>query len=135
MAAALVRNVIRITANKTDVFPAISSSESLVTPAPPAPLQGFIHSVITSQNSDSMPVRRSAAIGQAIIVAYSPRPYISSLLIILATSIHKKYGLRELTDILSSLGLANSYSEVVKLVNAQLKDNPPHPRRPCAIYI
>ena len=43
-------------AYETDVFPTVNSSESLVTPAPPAPLQRFIQIVITSQNSDSMPV-------------------------------------------------------------------------------
>ena len=43
----------------------------------------------------------------------------------LAKFTHKKYGSRELIDILDSLGLDDSYNEVVKLVNAQLKDNPP----------
>ena len=38
MAAMLVSNAIRITAYETDVFPAISSSEYLVVPAPTAPL-------------------------------------------------------------------------------------------------
>ena len=70
-----------------------------------------------------MPVRRKcAAIGQAIIAACHPKSYISPPLLALAAFIHKKYESRELIDILSSLVMAESYIEVVKLVNAQMKE-------------
>ena len=45
-----------------------------------------------------------------------------SHLLALATFILKKYGSRELIDILSSLMLAESYNEVAKLVNTQMKE-------------
>ena len=67
--------------------------------------------------------RKCAAIGQAIIAACRPRSCISPILLALTTFIQKKYGSRELIDILSSLGLVESHSEAVDLVNAQLKDN------------
>ena len=67
--------------------------------------------------------RKCASIGQAIIVACLPRSYIYHPLPALAVFIHKKYVSRELVDTRSSLVLAESYIEVVKLVNVQLKDN------------
>ena len=67
--------------------------------------------------------RKCAAIGEVIVAATSPRSYISPTLLALTTFIHQKYGSRELTDILSSLVLAERYNEAVELVNAQLKDN------------
>ena len=65
----------------TNVFPAISGSERLVTPAPPGPQVNpahmFIQHVITSTNPSSMPVRRTcAAIGQAIIAAVQGRTFL-----------------------------------------------------------
>ena len=70
-----------------------------------------------------MPVwRKCAANGQGIIAAYRSRSYISPPSLALAPFIHKKYGSRELIDILNSLVLAESYIELAKLVNAQMKE-------------
>ena len=58
--------------------------------------------------------RKCAAIGQAT------RQH--KIVHALATFIHKTYRSRELTDIPSSHVLAESYNEVVKLVNAQMNE-------------
>ena len=65
--------------------------------------------------------KKCAAICQTIIAACQPRSYISPPLLVLATFIHKKYGSRELTVILTSHVLAESYNEVVMLINAQMR--------------
>ena len=85
MAAMLVNNATRTTAYGNDVFSAMSSSDFRFTPVPPAPSE--VHPGSHSQRLDCIPVRRECAvIGEAIIAACSP----------------------------NSLGLAESYNEVVK---------------------
>ena len=54
MTALLVRTAVWITAYATDVIPALNSSESVVTPAPPGSHEKFIQGVVTSQNSYSL---------------------------------------------------------------------------------
>ena len=66
--------------------------------------------------------KKCAAICQTIVAACQPRSYISPPLLALATFIHKKYGSREMTDILTSHVLAESYNEVVMVINAQMRE-------------
>ena len=71
----------------------------------------FIQGVITSQNLDSMPGRRKYADVRQVIM--------SPLLLALATFIHNKYGSTELIDVLCN---HESFNEVVKVVNVQMKE-------------
>ena len=67
-----------------------------------------------ASNSD----RRCVAIAHSIISACRPRLFISPLLLALAVYVHRKYGSRELVDILNSLGFSDDYKEVQRLNSA-----------------
>ena len=122
MAASIIRDEIRTKVYDTSMYPDMQSLESSV----PDVLSRLLRGIIKSKgDANSTAERRCKAISHAIIAACRPRSFISPILLSIAVYIHRKYGSRELIDILSSLSFADDYKEVQRLTTAVLQSSTP----------
>ena len=113
-AASIIRNDISTTPYDCSEYPRmddLSDCASLV----PESLLLFLHAIIKSNMDASNSDRRCVAIAHHIISACRPRSFISPLLLAVAVYVHRKYGSRELVDILNRLGFSDDYKEVQRL--------------------
>ena len=116
-AASIIRNDIRTTPYDCLEYPQMdvpSDCASLV----PESLLLFLRAIIKSNMDTSNSDRRCVAIAHSIISACRPWSFISPLLLAIAVYVHRKYGSRELVDILNSLGFPDDYKEVQRLNRA-----------------
>ena len=82
-----------------------------ITCTAPESLDTFIHNVIHhSSKTEHSP--KHEAIMQSIIAATRPRSFLSPLLLGIAVCIHRKYGSKDLIELLNNLGFSQSYWEV-----------------------
>ena len=58
--------------------------------------------------------RKCMAVEQAIISVSRPRPFVSPLLLSTGLYVHRKYGLKELIDLVSTFGFSETYKAVKK---------------------
>ena len=82
-----------------------------ITCTAPESLDTFIHNVIHhSSKTEHSP--KHEAIMQSIIAATRPRSFLSPLLLGIAVCIHRKYGSKDLIELMNNLGFSQSYWEV-----------------------
>ena len=82
-----------------------------ITCTAPESLDTFIHNVI-HHSSKTGHSPKHEAIMQSIIAATRPRSFLSPLLLGIAVCIHRKYGSKDLIELLNNLGFSQSYWEV-----------------------
>ena len=78
----------------------------------PRSLYIFLNKIATGTKKE----KKVVAIGQALIQACRPRSIIAPIQIGLAAQLHHFYSSRFLIDVLNSLGVCSSYSEVMQLL-------------------
>ena len=107
MAAAIIRDSIMSKPYQMDEYP----NMMYLGKTSPRRLIVFLSGVIKTKSNDiqSVPFRRKAAISHSIIYAWSPRSLISSIKLYLSIYVYKKFESCVLVDILCRLGYDVSY--------------------------
>ena len=123
-AAAIVREDIRSHICDGDTYPAVTSLEEAASEMVPETLKCFVDGVTQprsgrNKNSD----RKSTTIQQAIMSASRPRSFVSPILLSVAVYIHRRYGHKDLINLLHNTGLAESYTEALRYENSLLLDS------------
>ena len=77
----------------------------------PESLDSFVHNVIRHSGKKEHGSKHEAII-QSIIADTRPRSFLSPLLLGIAVYIHRKYGSKDLIELLKNLGFSESYLEV-----------------------
>ena len=117
-AASYIRDSIRAKPYLLSSYPRMSDlTQKSANDQIPDELKLLLDGIIKSKTAREFTERRKCAIAHSIISACRPRSFVSILLMSLSTYIHRKHGSRELIDLLSSLGFAESYQEVQRLIN------------------
>ena len=112
--ASYIRDSLRSKPYPLSTYPCMSDiSQKSVDSQIPGELKLFLDEVIKSKTENELTERRKCAIADSMISACCPRSFVSILLRSLSTYIHRKHGSRDLIDLLSSLGSAQSYHEVL----------------------
>jgi hypothetical protein len=101
------------------------TEEDVHNTVPPLLLR-LLQGILKSKSKDKNVVkRRIASISHSIISAARPRSFVSSLLLALTTYVHQVTGSRQLIDVLSSLGISESYGELHRLQAALASEGMP----------
>ena len=121
MAASIIRDEIRMKVYDTSEYPDMCDTEAIET-AIPGTLLRLLNGIIKSKSKlENSTKRRCQAIAHSIISACRPRSFISPLLLSIAVYIHRRYGSRELIDILNSLSFSDDYHEIQRLNTALMQ--------------
>ena len=123
-AARIIRQDIRAMVYDSSVYP----DPKNITCIAPESLASFVHHIIDPGGKKEPGVKQEAII-QSIIAAIRPRSFISPLLLGIAVYIHRKYGSKELIELLNHLGFSESYLEVKRyeysmMMNESDQQNP-----------
>ena len=111
MAASIILNDIRLTVYNCEEYSTLDGTENGDTLVPRS-LKRFIHNIVDGKNtSHTVSNRKCTSIAHAIISASRHKSFVSPILLGIALYIHRKYGSRELIDILSSISFADDYKE------------------------
>ena len=111
-AASIIRQDIRAMVYDSSVYP----DPKDITCAAPESLKSFVQNVIDYKHTNKNQVKVEAII-QSIIAATRPRSFVPPLLLAIAVYIHRKYGSKELIELLNKLCFSESYLEVKRYMN------------------
>lgn len=93
----------------------------------PNALQMLLNSIIKKKKKCTNEEKfktTTLSIAHSIIAATRPRPFLSPIQIGFGTLIYKKYGSKELLDVISTLGFCSSYNSI-RLFEMSCLKNPP----------
>ena len=116
MAAMIIEDDIRSTTYDMSRYPNFSDLEN--SDLIPQSLQRLLDRIITTKSLVSK--RWRIALAHSIISAVWPRSFISPILLAIAVYANPMHDLRELIDMLSTLGFSDDYREVQRLYDAML---------------
>ena len=120
-AAAIVREDVRSYISDGDIYPSVTSLEETAEEMVLETLKSFVDIVIQPRKRRNKTMnRKSTAIQHAIMAASCPRSFVSPILLSVAMYIHRKYGHKDLINILHNIGLAESYTEVLTRIKEHI---------------
>ena len=116
-AARIIRQDIRAMVYDSSTYPELKD----ITCTAPESLDTFIHNVIHHSSKTEHSPKHEAII-QSIIASTRPRSFLSPLLLGIAVYIHRKYGSKDLIELLNNLGFSESYWEVQRYEYSVIAD-------------
>lgn len=123
-ASKIILDDIQSTAYEIDSYPSPDEFLNNINSDIPETLQIMLDTIIGNRKRDTSKYSvKQTAIAHAIISSTRPRSFISTLLLGLTVMLNKKFGSKELINILDSLGFCASYRDL-QLFNASLLQNP-----------
>lgn len=106
-----------------DIYPSINLTDQADESVPKS-LSTLLKGILNPGDKSDTSMKRALTIAHSIIAACRPRSFISPILLSVAIYIHRRYGSRELVDILNSLGLAANYREIQRYEYSLMSDEP-----------
>jgi len=115
-AAAIIREDIRSLIKYNSEYPPMNEIFNNLDNDVPHSLQLFLEQVILKLRKGKLESikLKCPSISHAIVAAARPRTFMSRLQLGLSTFLHRRFGSQRILDVLSSLGVAASYSDTVK---------------------
>lgn len=129
-AAAIIREDIRSVIYTTDTYPKVDEFLKDIEKDIPETLGVLLNGIINPKPKNPEPklhvkgTKKVIAIAHSIIHATRPRSFISPLLLTVGVTFHKKYGSKDLVEMLSSLGFSCSYKEVRLFQSSSIQEAP-----------
>ena len=122
-AAAVVREDVRSYVSDGDIYPSVTSLEETAEEMVPETLKSFADFVIQPRKGRNKTInRKSSAIQHTIMAASRPISFVSPILLSVAVYIHRKYGHKDLINLLHNIGFAESYIEALRYENYLLME-------------
>ena len=111
--AEIIRNDIRSRPYSCDFFPSPEQITSGNCDLVPESLRLLMDGILKPKDNDSNIQRKSVSLQHAVITSVRPRSCVSPIQVGLSVYLHRKFGSRELIDMLSNLGFCSPYREVL----------------------
>lgn len=128
-AAAIIREDIQSQLYDTTCYPPSDNFLKDAYSCIPETLQSFLDHVIHKEkdtNVNEKKKKKSVSIAHAIVSAVRPRSFVSSLLSSLSALLYRKYGSRNLINLISSMGFCSSYHDAQQLEISAIYHPPPN---------